>query len=125
MKKSIRILSLVLAVVMLSGMALTLVACGNKLSGEYEYKDPILGIASVTLKFSGSKVSFSGDVDLIAAALKVEDGAKVEYKIVDKDGSQKIQFFVKDGKDPIELSFSQNKDEKTITIAKRFTFKKK
>lgn len=125
MKKSIRILSLVLAVVMLSGMALTLVACGNKLSGEYEHKDPILGIASVTLKFSGSKVSISGDVKLLSAILKVDDGAEIEYKIVDKDDSQVIQFFIEDGKDPIELPFSQNKDEKTITIAKILTFKKK
>lgn len=122
MKKSIRILSLVLAVVMLSGMALTLVACGNKLSGEYEMSS-ILG--SVTLKFSGSKVAISGDVKLLAASLKVDDGAEIEYKIVDKDDSQVIQFFIEDGKDPIELSFSQNKDEKTITIAKILTFKKK
>ncbi len=122
MKKSIRILSLVLAVVMLSGMALTLVACGNKLSGEYEMSS-ILG--SVTLKFSGSKVAISGDVKLLAASLKVDDGAEIEYKIVDKDDSQVIQFFIEDGKDPIELPFSQNKDEKTITIAKILTFKKK
>lgn len=123
MKKSIRILSLVLAVAMLAGMALTLVACSNKLSGEYEMSG-ILG--SVTLKFSGNKVSFSGDVNLIATTLKVDDGAEIEYKIVDKDDdSQVIQFFIEDGKDPIELSFSQNKDEKTITIAKILTFKKK
>lgn len=124
MKKSIRILSLVLAVVMLSGMALTLVACGNKLSGEYEYTAP-LNVGSVTLKFSGSKVAISGDVKLLAASLKVDDGAEIEYKIVDKDDSQVIQLFIEDGKDPIELPFSQNKDEKTITIAKLFTFKKK
>lgn len=122
MKKSIRILSLVLAVVMLSGMALTLVACGNKLSGEYEMSS-ILG--AVTLKFSGSKVAISGDVNLLAASLKVDDGAEIEYKIVDKDDSQVIQLFIEDGKDPIELPFSQNKDEKTITIAKILTFKKK
>lgn len=122
MKKSIRILSLVLAVVMLSGMALTLVACGNKLSGEYEMSS-LLG--SVTLKFSGSKVAISGDVNLIATSLKVDDGAEIEYKIVDKDDSQVIQLFIEDGKDPIELPFSQNKDEKTITIAKILTFKKK
>lgn len=123
MKKSIRILSLVLAVAMLSGMALTLVACGNKLSGEYEMSSKL---GSVTLKFSGSKVSFSGDVNLVATTLKVDDGAEIEYKIVDKDDdSQVIQFFIEDGKDPIELSFSQNKDEKTITIAKILTFKKK
>lgn len=123
MKKSIRILSLVLAVAMLAGMALTLVACGNKLSGEYEMSSKL---GSVTLKFSGSKVAISGDVNLIATTLKVDDGAEIEYKIVDKDDdSQVIQFFIEDGKDPIELSFSQNKDEKTITIAKILTFKKK
>lgn len=122
MKKTSRILSLVLAVVMLSGMALTLVACGNKLSGEYEMSGKY---GSVTLKFSGNKVSFSGDVLVIATTLKVDDGAEIEYKIVDKDDAQVIQFFVEDGKDPVELPFSQNKDEKTITIGKVLTFKKK
>lgn len=114
MKRTTRILSLALALLLLTGMALTLASCQTKLSGEYEYK---LGTASVILKFSGDKVTFSGDVDLLKASFSIESDTEIEYKILDTDDDkQKIQFFVQDGKDPVELPFSQNKDEKTITI---------
>lgn len=114
MKRTTRILSLALALLLLTGMALTLASCQAKLSGEYEYK---LGTASVILKFSGDKVTFSGDVDLLKASFSIESDTEIEYKILDTDDDkQKIQFFVQDGKDPVELPFSQNKDEKTITI---------
>ena len=54
------------------------------------------------------------------------DGKEVAYKIVDKDdGSQAIEFTVEEGKDPVSLSFSQDKDKKTITLAKLFVFNKK
>jgi len=56
----------------------------------------------------------------------VTDGKEVTYKIVDKDdGSQTIEFTVEEGKDPVSLSFSQDKDKKTITLAKLFVFNKK
>ena len=54
------------------------------------------------------------------------DGKEVTYKIVDKDdGSQAIEFTVEEGKDPVSLPFSQDKDKKTITLAKLFVFNKK
>ena len=51
---------------------------------------------------------------------------EVTYKIVDKDdGSQTIEFTVEEGKDPVSMPFSQDKDKKTITLAKLFVFNKK
>ena len=47
-----KILSLVLAVVLLCGCMLTLVACGGGLSGKYSYTDPILG-GKTTYEFKG------------------------------------------------------------------------
>ena len=103
MKKSIRILALALA---LLTVVTVLASCGNKLSGEYECK---VGLVTVSIKFSGSKATFTG-----------------ASQIVDKDdGSQAIEFTVEEGKDPVSLPFSQDKDKKTITLAKLFVFNKK
>ncbi len=119
MKKSIRILALTLA---LLTVVAVLASCGNKLSGEYEYK---LLTVTVTVKFSGDKATFTGASN-IPGLTAVTDGKEVAYKIVDNsDGSQSIEFTVEEGKDPVSVSFSQDKDKKTITLAKLFTFNKK
>lgn len=119
MKKSIRILALALA---LLTVVTVLASCGNKLSGEYECK---VGPVTVSIKFSGSKATFTG-ASQIPGLTAVTDGKEVTYKIVDKDdGSQAIEFTVEEGKDPVSLPFSQDKDKKTITLAKLFVFNKK
>lgn len=57
MKRSVKILALVMAAMML---CLSLVACGKKLSGEYELDATILGTGAVTTyAFSGSKVTIT------------------------------------------------------------------
>ena len=103
MKKSIRILALALA---LLTVVTVLASCGNKLSGEYECK---VGLVTVSIKFSGSKATFTG-ASQIPGLTAVTDGKEVTYKIVE---------------DPVSLSFSQDKDKKTITLAKLFVFNKK
>ena len=108
MKKSIRILALALA---LLTVVTVLASCGNKLT--------------VSIKFSGSKATFTG-ASQIPGLTAVTDGKEVTYKIVDKDdGSQTIEFTVEEGKDPVSMPFSQDKDKKTITLAKLFVFNKK
>ena len=117
MKKSIRILALALA---LLTVVTVLASCGNKLSGEYECK---VGLVTVSIKFS--KATFTG-ASQIPGLTAVTDGKEVTYKIVDKDdGSQTIEFTVEEGKDPVSMPFSQDKDKKTITLAKLFVFNKK
>lgn len=119
MKKSIRVLALALA---LLTVVTVLASCGNKLSGEYECK---VGLVTVSIKFSGSKATFTG-ASQIPGLTAVTDGKEVTYKIVDKDdGSQTIEFTVEEGKDPVSMPFSQDKDKKTITLAKLFVFNKK
>ena len=57
MKRSVKILALAMAALML---CLSLVACGKKLSGEYELDATILGTGAVTTyAFSGSKVTIT------------------------------------------------------------------
>lgn len=128
MKKTVRILSLILAVLMLSGTILTLIACGDELSGEYVLEDDDGG-GSITLKFSGDTVTFKYEGAI--AELLEEDSIKFTYKIVDMTAeekeenegfTQKIQWFYEDEEEPVEQPFSKGK--KSITIGDQ-TFKKK
>ena len=89
MKKSVKLLSMALVVVML---CLAFTACGKTLSGEYE-AEINLGIVSytATYEFNGNKVTITKDVDAI-----INDPEPVEftgtYEITEeKDGDLKIK----------------------------------
>lgn len=66
MKKTVRILSLALAVLMLAATALTLASCGSKLSGTYK-TDAVFG-SYVSYTFKGDKVTFETVVAGVTAA---------------------------------------------------------
>lgn len=124
MKKTIRILSLTLAVLMLAGTVLTLVACGNKLSGEYVVEDDSgMDLGNIILKFSGDTVTIKGEGELQDMLDSAEGSLKFKYKIVDmtdeekeeNEGySQKIQIFFEEGEDPSEAPFSKSWGSITI-----------
>lgn len=114
MKKFTKVISLALVLVMALAV---LASCGTKLSGTYS-----LTVAGITTsyKFSGSKVTLTVKQTLLGES---EETFKGTYKITkDDDGNQIIEFTFKDkdGKDSEKYStksaFSQNKDDKTITI---------
>ncbi|MCQ2771536.1 MAG: hypothetical protein MJ236_07065 [Clostridia bacterium] len=119
-----RIIALSLVVVM---VAVLLCSCATTLSGEYTAAAGSTTIAggSVTYKFSGSKVTMT----TTAGALGFEKTTTVNgtYKIVDGERGQQITFTMKNDKGEetsSTVSFSQDKDAKTITIA-GVTYKKK
>ena len=113
MKKSIRILALAMA--MLTVVAV-LASCSTKLSGTYEGKADLFGIAgaTVTYKFSVSKVTITSTGSLLG--LEKTETKKATYEIKDKDdGTQSITLTYDDDTSET-LSFKQDKENKTITI---------
>ena len=83
MKKTIRILAIVMTVVML---CVTLASCGKKLSGDYTAD--IFGTGT-TLSFKGSKVTvimkaFNVEVASVEGTYKIEDD-KITFDFVDED----------------------------------------
>lgn len=125
MKKTVRILSLTLAVLMLAATALTLASCSTKLSGTYEGKADLFGFAgaSVSYEFSGSKVT----VTVTGSVLGFEksETKKGTYEIKDKDDGTQTITFTYDGESSSDtVPFSQDKDAKTITIG-GITYNKK
>lgn len=96
MKKSIRIMALVMAVLMVT---LVLASCGTKLSGEYVGTGLLSG---VTYKFSGSKVTVS--INAVVTTVTLEG----KYSIKD---------------DKITFTFEGNSDDAT-KYGGEHTFKK-
>lgn len=117
MRKSMRILSLTLA--LLTVVAVLASCGGTKLSGTYEGKADLFGIAggSVTYKFSGSNVTITSTGKILT--VEKTETKKATYEIKEKDdGSMTITFTYKDDGDKSEtFSFKQDKDNNTITIA--------
>lgn len=89
-----KILSLVLVCMLFVGTALSLVSCGNSLSGTYEGE----GLIDFGLKFKGSKVS------IIVDDKEVLTGT---YDIEEENGKKTISFDFVDEEDA-------NEDEKKI-----------
>ena len=93
-----RILSLVLAAVLLCGRVFALASCGNNPSGTYvgEMKTEILGMelasVSVTYKFSGKNYSltYAGDIAGFGGSLDPQEGTFEVIKA--EDGTMKIAF---------------------------------
>ena len=92
MKRSVKIIALVMAALML---CLSLVACGKKLSGEYELDVTAAGTGVVTTyAFSGSKVTVTVETKLLGSVTKTAE-LEGKYSI---DGD-KITFEFEDGED--------------------------
>lgn len=86
MKKSVKILAVALVAVML---CLSLVACGKRLSGEYQRDATIAGTGAVTTyKFSGSKVTVTIEAKVLGSI--VGDPVEIEGKYSIED--DKITF---------------------------------
>ena len=91
MKRSVKILALVMAAMML---CLSLVACGKKLSGEYELDATILGTGAVTTyAFSGSKVTITLETKaggIVTKTVELDgkyaiDGDKITFEFEGED----------------------------------------
>ena len=94
-----RTLSMILVCALLLGMMLTLVSCGNMLSGSYE-------LGNVTYEFKGNKVTKT-TVELITGKNIVEEGT---YKITGDEGERKITFTYED-EEPATYEFSSGENE--------------
>ena len=102
MKKSVKILALVLGLVMVLGM---LVACGKKLSGTYELDATVevLGVKSgavTTFEFSGSKVTQTVNT-YVAGVVTSTDVLKGTYEINEDTDSFEIT-----------ITYTERNDEK-------------
>lgn len=128
-----KVISLLLACVMLCGCVFALASCGKKLSGDYvlDATVEVVGVKSgavTTYSFSGSKVTLS--VDTYVANNKSSVSYEGKYEIAEaSDGSLEITFtFENDkGEEVKEYSTTQvlkeAEDGKSITIG-LLTFKK-
>jgi major membrane immunogen (membrane-anchored lipoprotein) len=109
MKKTIRIVALMLVLVM---SVCALASCGKKLSGKYEGKLEVLGQSvSVTYDFSGSKVEITTKATILGSVNTETEEA--EYEIVENDdGTMEITFItVEDGKEVKDtLTFEEGED---------------
>lgn len=86
-----RIISLVLACVLLVGCVAVFASCGKKLSGKYELD---AAVASTAYEFSGKKVTVTYEV------LGFEKSIEGEYKIEkNDDGEYEITFTFADSED--------------------------
>ncbi len=88
MKKSIRIIAVVMVALML---CLTLASCGKTLSGKYTSDKGILG--ETTYEFSGKKVEISyksllGTVTTVEGEYEIDDD-KITITLVDEDADEK------------------------------------
>lgn len=103
MKKTVRILSLTLAVLMLAATALTLASCGSKLSGTYKTE----GLLTYqTYTFDGDKVT-----------IKTYGGIS-GTKLLEFEGTYKI-----DG-DEITITYAEDEDTGDALAAGTYEFKK-
>jgi len=91
MKKSVRILAVVMVIALL---CVSMVACGKKLSGEYYFGDKEFTKSYTTYEFSGSKVEVTKTVTLLGT--KNSTTINGEYEIKD---------------DEITLSFETSDDD--------------
>lgn len=107
MKKSVRILAVVMAALML---CLCLASCGKKLSGEYYWGDKEVTKTYTTYEFKGSKLIVNG----YALGKKV-DAASFEatYKI---KGDEITVTYEKDGEKKEETSTFEELDNGNIKI---------
>ena len=88
MKKSVKVLALVMTVVML---CITLASCGKKLSGTYENDATVLSSGVVTTyEFSGSKVTLTVETKL--AGTTVGDPVVIEGKYSIDDDKITFEF---------------------------------
>ena len=116
-----RILSLVLAAVLLCGCVFALASCGNKPSGTYVGEiDMGLAKGSLTYEFKGNsfKATVSGEAlgGLVEGSSQVQEGT---YEIVEKDdGKLEIVFTFtsEDGKTEVSPAASYEKGEDYIKI---------
>jgi hypothetical protein len=109
MKKSIRILAVVLVAVML---CMTLASCGKKLSGSYKGEiNALVASYEVVYDFSGSKVTVTRQVESI---LGDSDPIVIEgtYEITeDDDGELKITFEYEKNDDEVVKGGTYNFEE--------------
>ena len=110
MKKSVKILALVMATLML---CLALASCGKKLSGEYVLDATIAGSGAVTTyAFSGSKVTLTIETKLLGS---VTDTVEFEGKYSIED--DKITFdFDEDDADDYNKAFDFEETDNGIKI---------
>ena len=117
MKKSVKIMALVMAALML---CLSLVACGKKLSGEYELDATIAGSGAVTTyAFSGSKVtitvetkvlgSITGTVELEGKYSIDDDKITFEFEDEEKAKTYNGEFDFKETEDGIKIGLLEYK----------------
>ncbi len=96
-----KILSLVLAVVLLCGCVFTLASCGHSLSGTYVGEiDMGFVKASATYEFSGKnfKLTYSGNLGSLSTSLEPQEGT---YEIIElDDGSLQISFTIEEDGEP-------------------------
>lgn len=104
-----KILSLVLAVVLLCGCVFTLASCGNNPSGTYVGEiDMGFAKASATYEFSGKNftLTYSGNLGSLSTSLEPQEGT---FEVIElDDGTLQITFTVEvDGKaetsDPVKF----------------------
>lgn len=113
MKKVIRILT---AICLLAAMALTLTACGNRLSGKYEANvgEGTLFESKIAYEFSGDQVTMTITEDTILGATKTTSYTGT-YEIADDQITFDLENYIL-GK--VTYSFSQGTidGEKVIII---------
>ncbi len=105
-----RILSLVLAVVLLCGCMLTLASCGNMLSGEYKNE-----LTGASYEFSGKKFVYNA----VIAAMDSEGTYEINE---DEEGKKTITFTYTSGEGeeeagkPVHFSQGEKDGKKYIQI---------
>jgi hypothetical protein len=124
MKKTIRIVALMLVLVM---SVCALASCGKKLSGKYEGKLEVLGQSvSVTYDFSGSKVDVTKVTNPIIGDSKTTT-IEGEYEIIENaDETMDIKFTFETADEEIKSgTFDFEEGEDYIKIAGiKYTLKK-
>lgn len=97
---------------------MSLVACGNKISGTYSATGDLFGVAgsTTTYKFSGSKVTVSVSASVLG--FEKNDSFEGTYELVEEDGKEYIVFTFGDSDaDSYDGKFSFAKTENGIKIA--------
>ena len=106
------------ALIMVTALfCMSLVACGNKLSGTYSATGDLFGVAgsTTTYKFSGSKVT----VNVSAEVFGFEKNNSYEgtYELIEEEGKQYIVFTFGEDGDSYDGKFSFAKTEAGIKIS--------
>ncbi len=108
MKKTVRILAVVMSVLML---ALCLASCGKTLSGKYEGK---MSGTGVTFDFKGSKVDIVFSVvgfnaDPIEASYKIEDD-KISFEFADEEeiDNYVVKLLIEGMETPMDFEETEN-----------------